>query len=56
MLGDLSDTSGQRDTLTHAAEQYREIMRLDPTDTDAVLWLARIYRLQNDHEDAHNNS
>jgi tetratricopeptide (TPR) repeat protein len=52
MLGDLSDTSGQRDTLTHAAEQYREIMRLDPTDTDAVLWLARIYRLQNDHDKA----
>jgi tetratricopeptide (TPR) repeat protein len=52
MLGDLSDTSGQRDTLTHAAEQYREIVRLDPTDTDAVLWLARIYRLQNDHDKA----
>jgi tetratricopeptide (TPR) repeat protein len=52
MLGDLSDTSGQRDTLTRAAEQYREIMRLDPTDTDAALWLARIYRLQNDHEKA----
>ena len=52
MLGDLSDTSGQRDTLTHAAEQYREIMRLDPTDTDAALWLARIYRLQNDHDKA----
>jgi tetratricopeptide (TPR) repeat protein len=52
MLGDLSDTSGQRDTLTRAAEQYREIMRLDPSDTDAALWLARIYRLQNDHEKA----
>jgi tetratricopeptide (TPR) repeat protein len=52
MLGDLSDTSGQRDTLTRAAEQYREIMRLDPADTDAALWLARIYRLQNDHDKA----
>ena len=52
MLGDLSDTSGQRDTLTRAAEQYREIMRLDPSDTDAALWLARIYRLQNDHDKA----
>jgi tetratricopeptide (TPR) repeat protein len=52
MLGDLSDTSGQRDTLTRAAEQYREIIRLDPTDTDAALWLARIYRLQNDHDKA----
>jgi tetratricopeptide (TPR) repeat protein len=51
-LGDLSDTSGQRDTLVRAAEQYREIMRLDPADTDAALWLARLYRLQNDHDKA----
>lgn len=51
-LGDLSDTSGQRDTLARAAEQYREIMRLDPTDTDAALWLARLYRLQNQHDQA----
>jgi tetratricopeptide (TPR) repeat protein len=49
-LGDLSDTSaqGQRDTIARAAEQYREIVRLDPTDTDAALWLARLYRLGND--------
>jgi tetratricopeptide (TPR) repeat protein len=47
-LGDLSNTTGQHDTLVHAAEQYREILRLDPTDTDAALWLARLYRLQNE--------
>ena len=51
-LGDLSDTSGQRDTLARATEQYREIMRLDPADTDAALWLARLYRLQNEHDKA----
>jgi tetratricopeptide (TPR) repeat protein len=51
-LGDLSDTSGQRDTLVRTAEQYREILRLDPADTDAALWLARLYRLQNDHDKA----
>lgn len=51
-LGDMSDTSGQRDTVARAAEQYREIVRLDPTDSDAVLWLARLYRLQNDQEKA----
>ena len=51
-LGDLSNTSGQRDTLVHAAEQYREILRLDPTDTDAALWLARLYRLQNEQAKA----
>jgi tetratricopeptide (TPR) repeat protein len=47
-LGDLSDTSGQHDTLVHATEQYREIFRLDPADTDAAIWLARLYRLQNE--------
>jgi tetratricopeptide (TPR) repeat protein len=51
-LGDLTDTSGQRDTLARAAEQYREILRLDPADTEAALWLARLYRLQNEHEKA----
>src|SRR4030081_3938024 len=51
-LGDLSNTSGQRDTLARAAEQYIEIMRLDPADTDAILWLARLYRLQNEHDKA----
>jgi tetratricopeptide (TPR) repeat protein len=51
-LGDLSNTSGQHDTLVHATEQYREILRLDPTDSDAALWLARLYRLQNDQDKA----
>src|ERR1700674_5882812 len=51
-LGDLSNTSGQHDTLAHAAEQYREILRLDPGDTDAALWLARLYRLQNEQAKA----
>jgi len=53
-LGDLSDTSaqGQRDTIARAVEQYREIVRLDSTDTDAALWLARLYRLENDQDKA----
>jgi tetratricopeptide (TPR) repeat protein len=51
-LGDMSDTSGQRDTLAHATEQYREILRLDPADNDAALWLARLYRLQNEQDKA----
>jgi tetratricopeptide (TPR) repeat protein len=51
-LGDLSNTSGQRDTLAHATDQYREILRLDPTDADAPLWLARLYRLQNEPDKA----
>jgi tetratricopeptide (TPR) repeat protein len=51
-LGDMSNTSGQHDTLVKAAEQYAEILRLDPADSDAALWLARLYRLQNDHDKA----
>ena len=51
-LGDLSNTSGQKETLVRAAEQYAEILRLDPTDSDAALWLARLYRLQNEHDKA----
>jgi tetratricopeptide (TPR) repeat protein len=51
-LGELNEASAQRDTVARAAEQYREILRLDPTDADAALWLARLYRLQNDQEKA----
>jgi predicted Zn-dependent protease len=51
-LGDMSNTAGQHDTLVRASEQYAEILRLDPTDTDAALWLARLYRLQNEHDKA----
>jgi tetratricopeptide (TPR) repeat protein len=51
-LGDLSGSSGQRDTVQLAADQYKEILRLDPTDTDSALWLARLYRLQDKSDDA----
>jgi len=44
-LGDLSDTSGQMDTVRLAIEQYEQILKLDPTDTESALWLARLYRL-----------
>src|SRR5579862_5883991 len=51
-LGDLSNTSGQKDTIAHAIEQYREILRLQPSDDDAALWLARLYRLENEQDKA----
>jgi tetratricopeptide (TPR) repeat protein len=51
-LGDLSDTSGDSDTVRLAAEQYKEILRLDPTDTESALWLARLERLQDKPADA----
>jgi Flp pilus assembly protein TadD len=35
-----------------AIEQYAEIYRLDPSDSESALWLARLYRLRNEHEKA----
>jgi tetratricopeptide (TPR) repeat protein len=51
-LGDLSSGNGQSETVGRAIEQYREIYRLDPSDTESALWLARLYRLKNDHDKA----
>jgi tetratricopeptide (TPR) repeat protein len=51
-LGDVSASNGQSETVSRAIEQYREIHRLDPSDTESALWLARLYRLKNEHEKA----
>ncbi len=51
-LGDVSAGNGQSETVSRAIEQYREIHRLDPSDTESALWLARLYRLKNEHEKA----
>jgi tetratricopeptide (TPR) repeat protein len=51
-LGDVTSGNGQSDLVTHALEQYREIYRLDPGDAESALWLARLYRLKNEHEKA----
>jgi len=51
-LGDLSSGSGQSETVSRAIEQYREINRLDPSDSESALWLARLYRLKNEHDKA----
>jgi len=47
-LGERSTPSGSKETIARAVEQYREILRLDPSDTESALWLARLYRFQND--------
>jgi Flp pilus assembly protein TadD len=51
-LGDFSVGSGKSDTVTKAIEQYREIYRVDPGDTESALWLARLYRLRNEPDKA----
>ena len=51
-LGDVSAGNAQSETVGKAIEQYREINRLDPSDTESALWLARLYRLKNEHDQA----
>jgi len=51
-LGNAGETSGQSETVTRAIEQFKEVVRLDPSDTESALWLARLYRLQNKHDNA----
>ena len=50
-LGDLSSNASRR-WPQRAIEQYKEVFRLDPSDTESALWLARLYRLQNEHDKA----
>ena len=51
-LGDINAGSGQSEAASRAIEQFREINRLDPSDTESSLWLARLYRLKNEHDKA----
>ena len=51
-LGDFSTGNGQSEVVGRAIEQYAEIYRLDPSDAESALWLARLYRLRNDHDKA----
>src|SRR5258707_6813235 len=47
-----SNGNGQSEAVTRAVEQFKEVVKLDPADTESALWLARLYRLQNRHEQA----
>jgi Putative Zn-dependent protease, contains TPR repeats len=51
-LGNPGETTGQSETVNRAVEQFKEVVRLDPNDVESALWLARLYRLQNQHERA----
>jgi tetratricopeptide (TPR) repeat protein len=51
-LGEVTAGNGQSESVGKAIEQYREINRLDPSDTESALWLARLYRLKNEHDKA----
>jgi tetratricopeptide (TPR) repeat protein len=49
-LGDLTNPSEQQQTITAAIAQLQEIVRMDSSDNEAALWLARLLRLNN-HDD-----
>ena len=51
-LGNPGEATGQSETVNRAVEQFKEVVRLDPNDIESALWLARLYRLQNQHEKA----
>ena len=51
-LGDLNNSSEQQQTITAAIGQLREILRLDSTDGESTLWLARLLRLDNQDDQA----
>ena len=51
-LSDSGAGSSQAEMAGRAIEQYKEIYRLEPTDTESALWLARLYRLRNEHDQA----
>jgi tetratricopeptide (TPR) repeat protein len=51
-LGDLNNSAEQQQTITAAIAQLREIVRLDPSDGESALWLARLLRLDNQDDQA----
>ena len=51
-LGDLDAGEVQQENLAKAVEQFQLILKLDPHDTYSALWLARLYRFQNQHDQA----
>lgn len=51
-LGELGANANQQQALDKAVEQYETILKLDPSDTNAGLWLARLYRFGNQPDKA----
>ena len=53
-LGNINEGGSgvQLDKVTKAIGEFSEVHRLDPTDVESALWLARLYRLHNDPDKA----
>jgi len=51
-LGDMNAGAAQQENLARAVEQFQAILKIEPDDTFSALWLARLYRFQNRHDEA----
>ena len=52
-LGDSEEPAAtQKETVGKAAEELHEILRIDPQDSESALWLARLYRFENEQDKA----
>src|SRR3984885_2179138 len=51
-LGDMNAGDVQQENLVKATEQFKAILKTQPNDTYSLLWLARLYRFQNQHAEA----
>ncbi len=51
-LGDMSAGEAQKQSIDEAIEQFQDILTLQPKDSYSALWLARLYRFENQHDKA----
>jgi tetratricopeptide (TPR) repeat protein len=51
-LGDANAGAVQQENLAKALEQFQAILKIQPDDTFSSLWLARLYRFENRHDEA----
>jgi tetratricopeptide (TPR) repeat protein len=51
-LGDVNAGQVQQESLAKAVEQLQAILKIKPNDTYSALWLARLYRFENQHAEA----
>jgi len=51
-LGDINGSNIQTETIVKAIQEYSAVHRLDPSDQEVTIWLARLYRLHNEPEKA----
>lgn len=51
-LGNMSSGTVQKKSIDEAIEQFQDILALQPNDSYSSLWLARLYRFENQHDQA----